>query len=30
VKNMAYKESLKQKIVKANEDLSQVSYKFKV
>ena len=30
VKNMAYKESLKQKIVKANEDLSQVSYKYKV
>ncbi|MCK5776587.1 MAG: 5-(carboxyamino)imidazole ribonucleotide mutase [Bacteroidales bacterium] len=29
-KNIAYKESLKQKIVKANEDLSQVSYKFKV
>jgi len=30
VKNIAYKESLKQKIVKANEDLSRVSYKFKV
>ncbi|MCK5775018.1 MAG: 5-(carboxyamino)imidazole ribonucleotide mutase [Bacteroidales bacterium] len=29
-KNIAYKEKLKQKIVKANEDLSKVSYKFKV
>jgi 5-(carboxyamino)imidazole ribonucleotide mutase len=25
----AYKENLKQKIVKANEDLSKVEYKFK-
>jgi 5-(carboxyamino)imidazole ribonucleotide mutase len=25
----AYKETLKQKIVKANEDLSKVEYKFK-
>ena len=29
-KNMAYKETLKQKIVKANEDLSKLEYKFKV
>jgi len=29
-KNIAYKEKLKQKIVKANEDLSEIEYKFKV
>lgn len=29
-KNIAYKETLKQKIVKANEDLSKLDYKFKV
>ena len=29
-KNIAYKENLKQKIVKANEDLSKLAYKFKV
>jgi 5-(carboxyamino)imidazole ribonucleotide mutase len=29
-KNIAYKEKLKQKIVKANEDLSKIEYKFKV
>ena len=29
-KNIAYKEKLKQKIVKANEDLSKISYKYKV
>jgi len=29
-KTIDYKESLKQKIVKANEDLSRVSYRFKV
>ncbi|NOR86055.1 MAG: 5-(carboxyamino)imidazole ribonucleotide mutase, partial [Bacteroidales bacterium] len=29
-KNIAYKETLKQKIVKANEDLSKLEYKFKV
>ena len=29
-KTIAYKENLKQKIVKANEDLSKLSFKFKV
>lgn len=29
-KTMAYKENLKQKIVKANEELSKLDYKFKV
>ena len=29
-KNIAYKENLKQKIVKANEDLSKLIYKYKV
>ncbi len=29
-KTIKYKENLKQKIVKANEDLSKISYKFKV
>lgn len=29
-KNMTYKENLKQKIVKANEELSKLGYKFKV
>ena len=29
-KNIAYKENLKQKIVKANEELSKLNYKFKV
>lgn len=29
-KNIAYKETLKQKIVKANEELSKLDYKFKV
>jgi len=29
-KTIAYKENLKQKIVKANEDLSRLSYKFKI
>ncbi|OYT15476.1 MAG: 5-(carboxyamino)imidazole ribonucleotide mutase [Bacteroidetes bacterium 4572_77] len=29
-KNMAYKENLKQKMVKANEELSQIKYKYKV
>lgn len=29
-KNIAYKENLKQKIVKANEELSKLDYKFKV
>jgi len=29
-KNIAYKDRLKQKIVKANEDLNKVSYKYKV
>ena len=29
-KNIAYKETLKQKIVKANEDLSKLDYKFMV
>ncbi len=29
-KNIAYKENLKQKIVKANEDLSKLVYKYKV
>lgn len=29
-KNMAYKANLKQKIVKANEELSKLDYKFKV
>ena len=29
-KNIAYKDNLKQKIVKANEELSKLNYKFKV
>ncbi len=29
-KNIAYKENLKQKIVKANQDLSEIKFKFKV
>lgn len=29
-KTMAYKEGLKQKIVKANQDLSEISFKFRV
>ena len=29
-KTIAYKENLKKKIVKANEDLSEVKYQFKV
>lgn len=29
-KTIAYKENLKQKIVKANQDLSEISFKFRV